>query len=103
MRSEDERSFPLLVSVPPSSPDFPVTDFIEDMLAHPHLPQGLIASALDLLREIVPSERDLIMIVVEIIIELREGDEDVENVSGPLFCGYDSHFFYRTTVVFLLS
>lgn len=45
------------------------------MLAHPELPMGLIARCLDVLKEIMPSERDLIRIVVEIIIELREGEE----------------------------
>lgn len=47
----------------------------EDMLAHPQLPPGLIARALDLLKEIVPSERELIRVVVETVIELREEDE----------------------------
>lgn len=50
-----------------------------DMLAHPELPPGLLAPCLDVLKEIMPSERDLIRVVVEIIIELREDDEDPEN------------------------
>lgn len=49
------------------------------MLAHPELPPGLLAPCLDVLKEIMPSERDLIRVVVEIIIELREDDEDPEN------------------------
>lgn len=48
------------------------------MLAHPHLPPGLIERCLDVLYKILPSERELIRIVVEIIIELR--DDDVEPV-----------------------
>lgn len=49
------------------------------MLAHPELPPGLIERCLDILTEIVPSERELIRVVVEIIIELRdEGDEAPE-------------------------
>jgi condensin complex subunit 3 len=44
------------------------------MLAHPELPPGLIEPALDVLGEIMPTERELIRVVVEIIIELREDD-----------------------------
>lgn len=47
---------------------------IGDMLAHPELPPGLIEPALDVLSEIMPTERELIRVVVEIIIELREDD-----------------------------
>ncbi|KAJ7598768.1 nuclear condensing complex subunit [Mycena floridula] len=46
-----------------------------DMLAHPQLPPGLLGPCLDLLKEIMPSERDLIRVVVETVIELREDDE----------------------------
>ena len=50
------------------------------MLAHPELPPGLIERCLDVLKEIMPSERDLIRVVVEIIVELREPEEpDVED------------------------
>ena len=45
------------------------------MLAHPELPPGLVERCLDVLKEIMPSERDLIRVVVEIIIELREAEE----------------------------
>ncbi|KIK68659.1 hypothetical protein GYMLUDRAFT_68514 [Collybiopsis luxurians FD-317 M1] len=47
---------------------------VRDMLAHPHLPPGLIEHCLDVFRKILPSERELIRIVVEIIIELRDDD-----------------------------
>ncbi|KAG7094853.1 hypothetical protein E1B28_005661 [Marasmius oreades] len=47
----------------------------KDMLAHPHLPAGLIERCLDILQKIVPSERELIRIVVEVIIELRDTDD----------------------------
>ena len=52
------------------------------MLAHPQLPPGLIERCVDVLKEIMPSERDLIRVVVEIIVELREGDEveETENI-----------------------
>ncbi|KAL0578384.1 chromosome condensation complex Condensin, subunit G [Marasmius crinis-equi] len=51
----------------------------KDMLAHPHLPPGLIERCLDVLHKIVPSDRELIRIVVEIIIELRDDDEAIED------------------------
>ncbi|KAF8830541.1 hypothetical protein HHX47_DHR2000911 [Lentinula edodes] len=52
-----------------------VFSVVKDMLAHPHLPPGLIEHCLDVLSKILPSERELIRIVVEIIIELRDDDE----------------------------
>ncbi|KAF8182055.1 nuclear condensing complex subunit [Pholiota molesta] len=33
--------------------------------------------------EIMPSERDLIRVIVEIVVELREGDDDAENADEP--------------------
>ena len=53
------------------------------MLAHPQLPPGLIDRCLDVLKQIMPSERDLIRVIVEIVIELREGEEDAENAEEP--------------------
>ena len=51
------------------------------MLAHPELPPGLIERCLDVLKEIMPSERDLIRVVVEIIVELRETEDlDLEDL-----------------------
>ncbi|KIK06440.1 hypothetical protein K443DRAFT_674418 [Laccaria amethystina LaAM-08-1] len=52
---------------------------VKDMLGHPKLPPGLIQNCFDVLKEIMPSERDLIRIVVEIIVDLREGDDDGED------------------------
>ncbi|KAJ3982195.1 nuclear condensing complex subunit [Lentinula detonsa] len=52
-----------------------VFSVVRDMLAHPHLPPGLIEYCLDVLSKILPSERELIRIVVEIIIELRDDDD----------------------------
>ncbi|KAJ7193520.1 nuclear condensing complex subunit [Mycena pura] len=49
-----------------------------DMLAHPQLPPGLIARCLDVLKEILPTERELIRVVVEIIMDLREPEEEAE-------------------------
>ena len=54
------------------------------MLAHPQLPPSLIERCLDVLKEIMPSERDLIRVIVEIVVELREGEEDAENADEPL-------------------
>ena len=48
------------------------------MLAHPELPPGLIERCLDVLKEIMPSERDLIRVIVEIVVELRESEEEEE-------------------------
>lgn len=53
------------------------------MLGHPQLPPGLIERCLDVLKEIMPSERDLIRVIVEIIVELREGEDDTENADDP--------------------
>ncbi|CAA7257465.1 unnamed protein product [Cyclocybe aegerita] len=55
-----------------------VFSVVKDMLAHPRLPPGLIERCLDVLKEIMPSERDLIRLIVEIVVELREGDEEAE-------------------------
>ena len=49
------------------------------MLGHPQLPPGLIEHCMNVFKKIMPSERDLIRVIVEIIVELREGDDDVEN------------------------
>ncbi|KAJ6624265.1 nuclear condensing complex subunit [Mycena sp. CBHHK59/15] len=50
-----------------------------DMLAHPQLPPGLIERCLDVLKEIMPTERELIRVVVEIVMDLREDDEPEMN------------------------
>ncbi|TFK34512.1 nuclear condensing complex subunit [Crucibulum laeve] len=53
-----------------------VFSVVKGMLAHPELPPGLIERCVDVLKEIMPSERDLIRVVVEIIVELRDGEDD---------------------------
>lgn len=60
-------------------------------MAHPQLPPGLIERCVDVLKEIMPSERDLIRVVVEIIVELRETDEveDVDNILGNVSANLD--------------
>jgi condensin complex subunit 3 len=54
------------------------------MLSHPQLPPGLIERCLDVLKKIMPSERDLIRVIVEIIVELRAGEDDAENADEPV-------------------
>ena len=51
---------------------------IGDMLAQEYLPESLIDPCVSILKEIVPSERELIRIVVEIVLELRDTDESPE-------------------------
>lgn len=63
------------------------------MLGHPKLPPGLIQNCLDVLKEIMPSERDLIRIVVEIIVDLREGDDDGEDDDNQVDVGHPSFNF----------
>ncbi|KAF8888582.1 nuclear condensing complex subunit [Infundibulicybe gibba] len=59
-----------------------VFSVVKDMLAHPELPTSLIERCLDILKVILPSERELIRVVVEIVIELREdnGEEALEGL-----------------------
>jgi condensin complex subunit 3 len=47
------------------------------MLAHNQLPESLIDRCLDVLTVISPSERELIRVVVEIVLELRDEDDSV--------------------------
>ena len=61
---------------------------LEDILSHPDLPSGLIERCLDILKAILPDERELIRVAVEVIVELREnalqapeGDDENATVS----------------------
>lgn len=58
---------------------------LEDMLSHPELPPGLIERCVDVLKEIMPSERDLIRVIVEIVVELRDGEEEDTNTPEVIF------------------
>ncbi|KAF8656476.1 hypothetical protein AX16_002527 [Volvariella volvacea WC 439] len=60
-----------------------VFSVVRDMLAHPELPPGLIEKCLDVMREITPSERDLIRIVVEIVVELRDKEDEYFSMNQP--------------------
>ena len=56
------------------------------MLAHPQLPPGLINHCLDVMLVIMDSERDLIRIVVEIVIDLRDEDAGMEENPNSTVC-----------------
>ncbi|KAF8633170.1 hypothetical protein AX17_004671 [Amanita inopinata Kibby_2008] len=56
-----------------------VFSVVKEMLSHPELPSSLIERCLDILKVILPDERELIRVIVEIIIELREDDHVTEN------------------------
>ncbi|KAK0449796.1 nuclear condensing complex subunit [Desarmillaria tabescens] len=60
-----------------------VFSVVKNMLAHPELPPGLIEPCLDVLKEISPSERELIRVVVEIVVDLRD-DDDNEIAEGDI-------------------
>ena len=51
------------------------------MLAHELLPDSLTELCMDVLKQSAPSERELIRVIVEMIAELRDGEEVVDVVS----------------------
>ena len=53
---------------------------VRAMIAHQALPEGLASRCLDVLRKLSDSERDLIMVVVEVIHELRDTEESDDDV-----------------------
>ncbi|PSR90834.1 hypothetical protein PHLCEN_2v4803 [Hermanssonia centrifuga] len=58
---------------------------VRDMISQDILPEGLVSRCLDVMRELSPSERDLIRVVVEVVHELRDPsdeDEPVRDTSG---------------------
>jgi condensin complex subunit 3 len=52
------------------------------MLAHEELPERLIGPCLDVLSKISPNERDMIRVVVEVMLELRDDDNDGGDILG---------------------
>ena len=61
---------------------------VRAMIGHQALPEGLASRCLDVLRKLSDSERDLIMVVVEVIHELRdteESDDEVVVSNDPSF------------------
>ena len=53
---------------------------VRAMIGHQALPEGLASRCLDVLRKLSDSERDLIMVVVEVIHELRDTEEPDDEV-----------------------
>ena len=53
---------------------------VRAMIAHQALPEGLASRCLDVLRKLSDSERDLIMVVVEVIHELRDTEEPDDEI-----------------------
>ncbi|KAF8635423.1 hypothetical protein AX15_000413 [Amanita polypyramis BW_CC] len=56
-----------------------VFSVVKEMLSHPDLPSGLIDRCVDVLKVIMPNERELIRVVVEVIIDVRENDQTPES------------------------
>ncbi|RDB27802.1 Condensin complex subunit 3 [Hypsizygus marmoreus] len=75
-----------------------VFQVVKDMVAHPELPPGLINPCLDVLKEILPTERELIRVVVEIIVELREEDEQ-DGQDGKSILNDESHADITQTTI----
>jgi hypothetical protein len=57
-----------------------LTACTEDMISQPALPESLVPKCLDILRALTPNEKELIRIVVEVIHELRDGQDEEEPV-----------------------
>jgi hypothetical protein len=74
-----------------------------DILSHPDLPSGLVERCLDVLKAILPDERELIRVTVEVIVELRENalHVDDENAAVSIFFLSDDVClqFYRMMIV----
>lgn len=54
---------------------------VGEMLAHELLPDSLTEPCMDVLKESAPSEREMIRVIVEMVAELRDGEEIVDAVS----------------------
>ena len=78
-----------------------------EMLAHELLPDSLTEPCMDVLKESAPSERELVRVIVEMIAELRDGEEIVDAVScavkhlQPVVIYFPKHrrTFFRTGTV----
>ena len=66
---------------------------VRAMIAHQALPEGLASRCLDVLRKLSDSERDLIMVVVEVVHELR----DTEEPDDEIVVSNGSYPFLRAT------
>ncbi|KAH9924026.1 nuclear condensing complex subunit [Fomitopsis serialis] len=65
---------------------------VREMLAHELLPESLTEPCMDVLKESSPSERELIRVIVEMIAELRDGEELLDSNILP-----DSNSSLNTT------
>ena len=54
------------------------------MLGHEQLPDSLIGWCLDVLRKILPTERELIRVVVEVVLDLRDEGDGTDDVLGAI-------------------
>jgi condensin complex subunit 3 len=52
------------------------------MLAHEQIPEILIEWCLDVLSNILPTERELIRVVVEVVLDLRDEDDRNDILGG---------------------
>ena len=72
------------------------------MISEEDLPESLVSKCLDVLRQLSPSERDLIRVVVEVIHDLRDRTDEEDQAVNRLL-GYISvkktKFAVRKTVV----
>ncbi|KAG5642733.1 hypothetical protein DXG03_002278 [Asterophora parasitica] len=71
---------------------------IKHMVAQPEFPPGLLNHCLDVLKEILPTERELIRVVVEIIIDLRDEDDDESNDGRSVLGSLNDEDATQTTI-----
>jgi condensin complex subunit 3 len=48
------------------------------MLEHPTLPLDLVEPCMEVMKAMLPSEREFIRVIVEVIIDLRDEDDPAE-------------------------
>jgi condensin complex subunit 3 len=58
--------------------------FPGDMLAHEQFPESLIEHCLDVLMRVLPTEREVIRIIVEVILELRDDGSRVNDTKATV-------------------
>ena len=68
------------------------------MISQANLPEDLIPRCLDVLSKISNGERDLIRVIVDVVVELREGEGDEEVSTMPdgirSSCGIDGAYVF---------
>ena len=58
--------------------DFFLELLVGDMLAQPALPLDLIDPCMEMMKAMMPSEREFVRVIVEVIIDLRDDEETTE-------------------------